>query len=41
MTLGTLSVFAEKIKGFATPGTPALIDAIGTRFNAVLAGGAH
>jgi hypothetical protein len=37
----TLSVFPEKIKGFTTPGTPALIDAIGTRFNVLLAGGAH
>jgi hypothetical protein len=37
----SLSVFAERIKGFTIDGTPALIEQIGTRFNAILMGGAH
>ncbi len=37
----SVSVFAEKINGSAVPGTPALIEQIGQRFNAVLATGAH
>jgi hypothetical protein len=37
----SVSVFAEKINGATVPGTPALIEQIGTRFNAVLATGAH
>ena len=37
----TLSVFGEKIKGSTAEGTPALIEQIGARFNAILAAGAH
>jgi hypothetical protein len=37
----SLALFAERINGFTTAGTPALIEEIGTRFNAILATGAH
>ncbi len=37
----SLTVFAERIDGFTTEGTPQLIEKIGTRFNAILATGAH
>ncbi|MCP5068189.1 MAG: hypothetical protein GY946_16630 [bacterium] len=39
--LRNLSVFAERIDGFTTEGTPALIEEIGIRFNAILATGIH
>lgn len=37
----SLSVFPERIDGFVIEGTPELIEEIGTRFNAILATGAH
>jgi hypothetical protein len=40
-TRRSVSVFAERIKGFTTEGTPALIERIGKRFNEILATGAH